>query len=90
MTLRITEVYPTHGLTKTGNEKEEAMNENQKQFLEELFILMRKYSIDTVKIHQGRIVFMSNNQVLAFKEYKDDSFEECYVSVPSFTPNTRK
>lgn len=45
------------------------MNENQKNFLNDLCVLLEKYHIDSVLIFNERIHFISNNNDLAFVSY---------------------
>lgn len=46
------------------------MNKNQKNFLDELATLLRRYNINSIEVKDGsRIVFFSNYEQLAFSSF---------------------
>lgn len=49
------------------------MNKEHKLFLNELNCLCKKYSINQMLVFNGRITFKSNNGVLAFISYRNDT-----------------
>lgn len=66
------------------------MNENQKQFLNDLDNLLSKYSISKVSVWRDEISFESNNCELAFSEYEDGEYRGCYVTLPDYVVNRNK
>lgn len=63
------------------------MNENQRNFLDELAELFDKYSIDqVVSINEGRITFESNGSTLTINAYCDGVFRGIYTTANHYEP----
>ena len=69
-------------IRKNGEVK--GMNENQKQFLEELADLLEKYSVDDVRAFPGGISFESNRCDLRFDKYHKGRFIGCRFFIPEY------
>jgi hypothetical protein len=64
------------------------MNENQKNFLNELAALLDKYSIDNVNTASDeKIHFHSNGQVLRFFRYVGGVFYGIETNLKEYTPS---
>ena len=66
------------------------MNENQRNFLNELDKLLAKYSISRVHTTQedGGIIFESNGQSLIIMSYDGDTFEGISSFIEEYQPPT--
>ncbi len=63
------------------------MNENQKQFLNELDKLFLKYRINQVKTGaDGRTHFYGNGQCLSFEKYESASFINVSTEQDAYNP----
>ena len=51
------------------------MNENQKTFLDELAALFDKYSIREMFVENGFVVFISQEETLAFSRFSERMFD---------------
>ena len=66
------------------------MNENQKNFLNDLAELFRKYNIDDVDTNKDKVTFWSNGRTLSFDYYQNGRFEcvEYHCKQNHYEPET--
>ena len=62
------------------------MNENQKNFLNELHDLLKKYAIDRLAIYRDSIRFESNHETLGIGHYDNGTFHDIESEVNNYTP----
>ena len=62
------------------------MNENQKNFLNELHDLLKKYAIDRLVVYHDSIRFESNQEILSFGHYDNGTFHNIETEVNNYTP----
>lgn len=67
------------------------MNENQREFLDELAALLNKYSIDNVNTpDRGEIHFHSNGQVLKFNRFVSGTFYGIETILGEYEPSGQR
>lgn len=64
------------------------MTQPQKDFLNDLAALLKKYSIDKVDTAGKMIVFQSNDDILSFSDYDGDVFNAVTSAVTEYQPET--